>query len=511
VPKVVPLRQFPTQGRSREAPSRAEPEPTVTLADGQNFDLNIQKVLEHWPIDFALREFIANALDEQALSETADPEITEVSPGVWRIRDFGRGLRYHHLTQKENPEKIRHPEVIGQFGIGLKDALAVCDRRKVGVLLRSRHGDITTAQLPKAGFADVVTLHGVVAAPRDPGMVGTEVLISGISASDVETAKSYFLRFGGDQLLEATKRGQVLQRVGAKSPGRIYVKGLLVAVEPNFLFSYNITAIGKPLRQALNRERSNVGRGAYSSRVKEILKDCRTPAVAEPLAADLSHYGQAAMHDELNWKDVAIHACRVLQSAQDKVLFVNPFQLMLSAVKRAKDDGYRVIIVPEDIARALGGLTDLGGRPMYDLSTFSTDWNNSFAYEFVEPDALTAREKAIFAMTEPAAKLAGVSLAKKKIKVTISETTRLSLGRTEVVGVWEPLEKRIVIRRDQLVSAARYLATFLHELTHATSGWGDFSMEFEEALSVKMGMVAANSLHVTKRSSEPDPAVRGGI
>jgi hypothetical protein len=42
----------------------------------------------------------------------------------------------------------------------------------------------------------------------------------------------------------------------------VYVKGLLVAEEPNFLFSYNVTRLSAALRRALNRERSNVGRGA---------------------------------------------------------------------------------------------------------------------------------------------------------------------------------------------------------------------------------------------------------
>ena len=49
------------------------------------------------------------------------------------------------------------------------------------------------------------------------------------------------------------------------------MKGLFVAEEPNFLFSYNITRLSAPLRRALNRERSNVGRSAYSDRVKAIL------------------------------------------------------------------------------------------------------------------------------------------------------------------------------------------------------------------------------------------------
>jgi hypothetical protein len=39
-------------------------------AEGQAFDLNIEKVLEHWTIPLAIRELIANALDEQALTGT---------------------------------------------------------------------------------------------------------------------------------------------------------------------------------------------------------------------------------------------------------------------------------------------------------------------------------------------------------------------------------------------------------------------------------------------------------
>jgi len=47
---------------------------TQTGRAEQAFDLNIEKVLEHWTVPFAIRELIANALDEQALTGTADPE-----------------------------------------------------------------------------------------------------------------------------------------------------------------------------------------------------------------------------------------------------------------------------------------------------------------------------------------------------------------------------------------------------------------------------------------------------
>jgi hypothetical protein len=41
----------------------------------KKFDLNIEKVLEDWGVHHALREVIANALDEQALTNTKDVEI----------------------------------------------------------------------------------------------------------------------------------------------------------------------------------------------------------------------------------------------------------------------------------------------------------------------------------------------------------------------------------------------------------------------------------------------------
>lgn len=42
------------------------------------FDLNIEEVLENWEVHHAIRELIANALDEASLSNTAVPERLKV-------------------------------------------------------------------------------------------------------------------------------------------------------------------------------------------------------------------------------------------------------------------------------------------------------------------------------------------------------------------------------------------------------------------------------------------------
>lgn len=467
----------------------SEPHPDAASA----FDLNIEKVLEGWAVSDAVREFIANALDEHHLTATRQPEIVRRREGVWTIQDFGRGLSHKHLTQNENPEKRQHSAVIGQFGIGLKDALAVCDRRGVTVTIRSQFGDITTQHRPKAGFADVPTLHAIIRPPSEPALVGTVVELRGVSDEDIETAKSLFLLFAGDEVLETTKYGAVIAKPSAKAPGRIYLKGLRVNEEENFLFSYNITEVNAALRKALNRERHNVGRGAYTDRIKQILKECQSAAVADALTTDLSRFGSGRMHDELGWRDVALHACRVL-NAKQRVVFVTAWQMGTAAVEYAKQDGIRIIVVSDDIARGLRDLTDLNGEPIRDLDEYQNEFNNSFVFNFVDEE-LTETERRVMALLEPTMELANYELGRFGIKhIRISETMRLDSHGAEVVGLCDKANEQIVIRRDQLRDPVAFCGTLLHEIAHAMSGAADYTLAFENALTERLGTVAVSAL-----------------
>src|SRR4051812_8712252 len=252
----------------------------------KTFDLNIETVLEDWGVHHAVREIIANALDEQTLTTTQGVAIFKDPQDRWHIRDYGRGLRHDHLTQNENQEKMAHPDqVIGKFGVGLKDALATFDRHHLNVILKSKYGDITTAKSRKHGFDDITTLHALIHEPSDPTMIGTDVVIDGLADKDMAAAKDLFLRFSDETPLETTRHGQVLTK--RKGPARIYITGVRVASEENFLFSYNITSITKSMKKALNRERTNVGRTAYADRIKALLKECTATPVARALVSDL--------------------------------------------------------------------------------------------------------------------------------------------------------------------------------------------------------------------------------
>jgi hypothetical protein len=463
----------------------------------KKFDLNIEKVLEHWAVAHAIREIIANALDEQALTNTDEPRIFKDNFNKWHIRDYGRGIRYEHFTQNENAEKMDHPNlVIGKFGVGLKDALATFYRNNVDVLIKSKYGDIGIAEVEKSGFSDIKTLHALISEPSDPNMIGTEVIL-GARDTDIEDAKHFFLRYGESVILESTPYGMVVSNPGESA---IYANGLLIAHEENFLFSYNITSMTSSLRKALNRERTNVGRTAYSDRVKKILLECISGEVANPLTDDLQNFERGTLHDELQWNDVAVHACQIL-NAREKVIFVTPYDAAMSTdlLNHAVADGYRKIVVPDAVADKFSRVSDTDGAPIRDMSQYLQEWNSSFSFTFVDPKELTKDERKVFDLVQ---KILGLANLKPTVlkEILISETMRRNeFDGSEVLGLCEFGERRITIKRSQLKNVESFAGTLLHELAHAVSGHIDATREFETTLTSMLGVVSNNALKKKSR------------
>ncbi len=464
------------------------------------FDLNIERILEAWENPHAVRELIANALDEQTLTGTQEIQVAKAADGTWTIRDYGRGLRYDHFTQNENPEKLANVgKVIGKFGIGLKDALATLERNRIGVEIESAHGLIRLKQKPKHGFNDVVTLHAAVFPPTNPSFVGTAVRLRGLASGDMEAAKDFFLKFSGEAVVAENRIGQILEK---RSPtGKIYVAGLLIAEEENFVFSYNITALSAAMRKALNRERTNVGRTAYVERVKSMLMETRSDQVVRTLARHLAMLASGNACDEVAWTDVAVHAAKLL-NAEGSYLFVTADQAMQNnaLVNHANGDGITAIVVPENVYSKISGMSDLGGSPIRDINLFREQWNDSFVFSWVYPQQMAVEERAVFSKaTQILYFLGGVPDEVREIKV--SNTMRLdsSMG-TDALGIWDPASSTIVIRRDQLSSVQQFASVLLHEIAHVRSRDGDCTFGFERELTALLGIFADAALNRAQTS-----------
>ncbi|MCI4332666.1 MAG: ATP-binding protein [Thermoplasmata archaeon] len=477
-------------------PSPRGPESPASRRDshansGQPFDLNIEEILDNWEVHHALRELIANALDEQCLSGTAEVRIDAPDTGRWLIRDFGRGLRYEHLTQKESTEKLADPRCVGQFGIGLKDALATLYRKGVTVRAKSRFAEISTGLASKAGFADIRTLHAFVLPPSDGSFQGTEVTLDGVPAGEMELAKSLFLRFSGERVIESGPIGDVIERRSGAAP--IYVKGVRVAVEDNSLFGYNITSLTKQLTKSLNRERSNVGRAAYTDRVKGILRASTTLEIAQRLMTDLQEFSSGRMHDELSWLDIQEHAVQILNS-RSRSVFLTAREMLDNPmmIDEAKRGGFAIVQVPENLKTRISGSLDVAGNAIRDFAQFQQEYSESFVYKFVELTDLSLDEKKVFSATPRILELSGGKPPNVR-RIRVSETiSAVSASFGDADGVWDG--STIIIKRSVLRRINSYATTLLHEAAHARSGAPDCTRAFEAGLSAVAGTVTANAL-----------------
>ena len=451
----------------------------------KEFDLNIEKILENWEVYHAIREIIANALDEQKLTGTKDISIRK-DDGVWHITDFGRGLNYHHLTQNENDEKLSAEGLIGKFGVGVKDSLAVFYRNGIHVTIRSSYGVITLKQMKKAGFDDVTTLHAEISDPDDSNMVGTDVSLDGCKDADIEKAKNLFLCFSHEKTLDDTGFGSVLE-TPEKSNAGIFIHGVKVAEESNFLFSYNITDLPNKLRKALNRERDNVGRAAYTDAVKNIIKCVENEEVLEAYMKDLGEVVKGGGHDEMNWIDVQLYVIEQLSRKNDKLLFITGDEAVKrrSEVSDAQDEGYQVFIIPYKLKEKAKSI-----RTVLTLEKYNQRKNNTFSGDAIPVSDLTPEEQEVYnMMPEILACMDGLPGVIASVK--ISEEVYMDVKKTITRGLWDSRTRTVWIRRSQLQSIESFAGTLIHECTHAASRCGDVSRAFESALTENLGRQAA--------------------
>jgi hypothetical protein len=440
------------------------------------FDLNIGEVLEAWDVEHALREVIANALDEQILSKTKDIKIFCDTNDLWHIRDYGRGLQENHFKQDENPEKTQASNLIGKFGVGLKDALAVFHRKSIEVKILSRHLTATLAMHTKTGFSGIETLHAIITAPQDKAMQGTDFILRGVTEKDIAKAKAMFLCFSGLKPLEKTRYGEAYENHSSHAESCVYINGIRVALENNFMFSYNITNITSAIKKALNRERSNVGRTAYTDSVKKILLNCRAESILKALVSDLQNISCGKNKDESSWLDISCYAAKELNKT-GTVVFVSPYErseMTNMQVEILNQSGKTLMLVPDSVREKLGN----------SVNTFCDimkQYHKSFQYEFIDYQELTATEKQIFDMSTVVISFLKRHNAYKDVPIKISETIRVDESGQSTNGVYTGSE--IIVKRSKLKRKEVFLGVLEHEFAHAYEGHKDNTRDFENTLT----------------------------
>lgn len=466
------------------------------------FDLNIEEVLSDWTIVSALREIIANALDEQKISNSDGITIIERGD-EWHIIDYGRGLAIEHLTLNENQEKMdSNLPLIGKFGVGLKDALATLHNNGIDVEIRSTNGTFTLIKEAKRDFKGIITLH--VDYDSDKAIeVGTEVRLTGVEQYEIEEAKHLFLDLSGHQVIEDNEIGQVIDP-GEETPG-VYIHGVRVNDEDDFLFSYNVSNLSNQLSQFLNRERQAVARSAYGSVLKELLLDCRTAKVRDSLALELEnrHEGDSC-YEVKRWAPIGVFALERLHE-QKSVVAISQHQLEYDRHHiddMRGEDTLPILMKPQEIKR-IKKLQDEFKTSIRLLSDWVSQDQEKYILDPVDEGEMDEDERKVFASRIPLMRLVGV-LEDNEPNIIVSSKTRpprdageagglVSIGR-HVAGYYSRLEDLVVIHRSQLRDQEDFAGTLLHELAHRSSRRPDVDRNFEIELTRFLGKVGKRAI-----------------
>ena len=202
------------------------------------------------------------------------------------------------------------------------------------------------------------------------------------------------------------------------------------------------------LKKSLNRERQNLGRSAYSERVRSILLSSESESVAQALSDDLQKTTVGDSHDELSWLDVQEHAVRIL-NAKRKVLFISSSDVVQrpDLVDTARSAGFQVLTVSENLAKKIDGTTDLAGQPVTAVNEFVRQHNESFQFRWILPEQLSSAEFAVWKHSERVLGYLGGRPDRVR-DIRISETMSSGTFSTrETVGLWDSSTGCIIIKR----------------------------------------------------------------
>ncbi|ALA30500.1 ATP-binding protein [Mycoplasmoides pneumoniae] len=440
-------------------------------------DLNIKSILADWEIADAIRELIANAIDEHRLSNTAFPVI-ELQKGFLNsslvIKDYGRGIKSNHFIQNESREKVQSEKTIGKFGIGLKDAIAVLFRHNVKVSFTSSEGTFTPVERMKEGMKDGTKTIQITVDETKKIDKGTDILISKISRSDYEKAIAIFLELRtGYQKLASSKKGDIYR---SENGSEIFLNGMKIGTDENFLFSYDIKEPNKKLQKSLNRERKTLSRDSYRDNIISILKSSinkNTQTLINQLIDNRDQFETG------EWSFIDVKKL-VMQNTNRKILWTSNESSDIAAPAYqtwAQEEGYEIISIGSSQYQSMENDAEFKS---YTLNDFGDRFVNEFQTEEVPFHKLTEIEKDNW----------------NWVMAKVKELTR-------VWSNWKNLYKhyefsiikkhpnaeglhsngRIQIVRKILNERSHLFNTIMHEICHATSFSPDVSQRFEQGLT----------------------------
>ncbi|MGL5630447.1 MAG: ATP-binding protein [Mycoplasmoidaceae bacterium] len=425
-------------------------------------DLNIQNILEDWEIWHAIREIIANAIDEHKIRKISNIPIINFNDNIIEIIDQGNGIKKEHFIQNENKEKTERNDLIGKFGIGLKDAIATFNRKNIKLRILSNNFEYSPIMMQKFGAEEgTKTIHIECLENKDL-TIGTRFIIQNINYYDLEKAKNQFLIFSNKEFIFENEYGEIYKKL-ENEKSSIYINGMKISEDEEFLYSYNITKKSRKIDNGMNRERNNLGRDIYRESIINILKRSNNEIFKKILEKKSGEYQFIDVKYEIFKRFNMIIITEDFMKKEPRCV-----QYITSAGK-------------EFISVLKSEYDQLRKKGIKDAESFLDNYLDNYESKTINLEQLESEEKDIFDN--------GIRLI-KFFKLNKNDyEIKLIEDHPNAYGITNNEKKIIEITKKTLGNKRKFYGTLLHELAHSYNGYSDCTKEFENDLTDLLGEI----------------------
>lgn len=231
------------------------------------FDLNLGvNSKNHLTIVDALKELLANAKDEHVLNNIQEEIIQnyDTKNKIYKIENKGPGIVLDDFKCGKNPKKQNNNDIIGQFGYGLKDAIAILFKNDCNIEIKTK--TLIMKPVSKCKFGtNVKTIHIEYKEHKLNYDFGTQINISNIDEKYVDAALEKFIpNYKENKIYNDMYLCDEFQN--------IFMNGMLVHEKTGHYFTYNIKKT-KELEPKINRDRTEIKLIYYNKPITDILKN----------------------------------------------------------------------------------------------------------------------------------------------------------------------------------------------------------------------------------------------
>lgn len=446
------------------------------MAQNKFFDLNIKRILTTWQVPHACRELLANALDEHVLCRLDQKAVVmNLHNDRLMIKDQGRGITKFHFVQDESVEKVKNykdSQIIGHFGIGMKDAVAVLARKERTLEIKCRHGRYTFEYKNKYGHDDITTLHVIIHDDVPSDFVGTEITVHPIMEEELNKTKDLFLMFSNKRVLFQCEYGQVLSN--EKETSSIYVKGLRIDENQQYQFSYNINEPNKGLRDKMSRDKNSISMGVYSIIVKKILTSTtKHDSLYQKIEKAILEKHSRDLKTDIGYKDVTVHFTKNMET---KIIVTQEqCKTRPHVYDEIKESAQ---IVSQEQYEIISRSADRRCKTIDEIIKIGTEHDGEINY-----DDMSADEKVTFDQGNEVIQSNPDIFGSLSIPKIVQN---LKVRGSRVSGVHS--NGKIHMSYDQLkTGGCAYFGTLAHEHAHQKSGAPDCTSAFEKCLTQMLG------------------------